>query len=250
MPRSPSSRSSSRTCSCAGRPAAGSGLCPFHAETQRLVQRATTTSASTTASAATPRATSSRSCRRSSTSTSSARSSGWPARAGIKLRYTTGGEGRDRQRRKVLVDAMEAAVEWYHQRLLTAPDARPARDYLRSRGIDGDVARRFQLGWAPDDWDALASALRRPDDVARETGLAFLNRRDRLQDAFRARVMFPIFNEVGDAVAFGGRVLPGSADPAKYKNSPETRDLRQVQDALRAELGQGRHREGRSGGRV
>ena len=77
------------------------------------------------------------------------------ARAGITLHYTSGGEGRDRQRRKQLVEAMAVAVEWYHQRLLTGADARPARDYLRSRGIDGDVARQFRLGWAPDDWDAL-----------------------------------------------------------------------------------------------
>ena len=58
--------------------------------------------------------------------------------------------------------------------------------------------------------------------MLRDTGLAFVNRRDRLQDTFRARLLFPIFNETGDAVAFGGRVLPGSTDPAKYKNSPET----------------------------
>jgi len=144
-------------------------------------------------------------------------------RAGIQLRYTSGGEGRDRQRRTVLVEAMGKAVAWYHRRLLEEPDARPARDYLRSRGITGELARRYQLGWAPDDWDALVKGLRLPDDVARDTGLAFVNRGGRLQDAFRARVMFPIFNEAGDAEAFGGRVVPGSADPAKYKNSPETR---------------------------
>ncbi len=61
-----------------------------------------------------------------------------------------------------------------------------------------------------------------PERVLRDTGLAFVNRRERLQDTFRARLLFPIFNEAGDAVAFGGRVLPGSTDPAKYKNSPET----------------------------
>ncbi len=143
-------------------------------------------------------------------------------RSGITLRYTTGGEGRDRQRRKRLVEAMAQAVEWYHQRLLTAADARPARDYLRARGIGGDVARQFRLGWAPDDWDTLVRESGLTDDLLRDAGLAFSNRRDRLQDAFRARVMFPIFNEVGEAVAFGGRVLPGSTDPAKYKNSPET----------------------------
>ena len=51
-------------------------------------------------------------------------------------------------------------MQWYHERLLAAPDAGPARDYLRSRGYDGDVVRRFRLGWAPDDWDAMAKALR------------------------------------------------------------------------------------------
>jgi DNA primase len=144
------------------------------------------------------------------------------AKAGITLRHTSGGEGRDRQRRKPLLEAVEAAVEWYHQRLLTAPDGRAAREYLRGRGIDGTIARRYRLGWAPDEWDALASSLQLPDKVLRDTGLAFLNRRDRLQDTFRARVVFPILNEVGEPVAFGGRVLPGSPDPAKYKNSPET----------------------------
>jgi len=144
------------------------------------------------------------------------------AKAGVQLRYTTGGEGKDRQRRKTLIDAMDTAVEWYHQRLLSAPDARPARDYLRSRGITGEVARQFRLGWAPDDWDALARGLGQSADVMKDTGLAFVNRRGSLQDSFRARVLFPIFNAEGDAVALGGRVLPGSTDPAKYKNSPET----------------------------
>ena len=117
---------------------------------------------------------------------------------------------------------MNSAVDWYHERLLTAPDARPARDYLRERGLAGDVARQFKLGWAPDDWDALARDLRLPADVLREVGLGFTNKAGRMQDSFRARVMFPIFSENGEPVAFGGRILPGSTDPAKYKNSSET----------------------------
>lgn len=147
-------------------------------------------------------------------------------RANVTLTYTTGGEGKDRQRRKQLIAAMEAAVEWYHQRLLTAPDAREARDYLRNRGLAGDVARHFRLGYAPDDWDALGSHLSaqgfRPD-VLQDVGLAFTNRSQRLQDSFRARVMFPIYTDAGEPVAFGGRILPGSSDPAKYKNSAESK---------------------------
>jgi len=143
-------------------------------------------------------------------------------RAGIQLRYTTGGESKERQRRKQLIEVVEQAATWFHERLLTAPDGRAAREYLRGRGLAGDVARRFRLGWAPDDWDALSRSLGVAPDLLRDAGLAFTNRSGRLQDAFRARVMFPITNESGDTVAFGGRVLPGSTDPAKYKNSPET----------------------------
>jgi DNA primase len=143
------------------------------------------------------------------------------ARSGITLRYTTAGEGKERQRRKRLVEAMTLAVDWYHERLLSAPDAAPARGYLRSRGYDGDVVRHYKLGWAPDEWDALSRALQLPDAVLRDTGLGFLNRRNRQQDSFRARVLFPISDVQGDPVAFGGRVLPGGEGP-KYKNSSDT----------------------------
>ena len=144
------------------------------------------------------------------------------AKAGIQLTYTTTGQSKERAQRKRLVDAMGTAVEWYHQRLLDAPDARAARDYLRSRGLAGDVAREFKIGWAPDDWDALAKGAGIAPELLRTTGLAFVNRRERMQDALRGRVLFPIFSENGEPVAIGGRVLPGSTDPAKYKNSPET----------------------------
>lgn len=144
------------------------------------------------------------------------------ARLGIELTYDSSDQGEGRKRRKALIEAMGKAVDWYHQRLLTSPDAATARGYLRSRGYDGDIVRTYKLGWAPDGWDTLCKALRLPDDVLRDTGLAFLNSRNRLQDSLRARVLFPIFDARGDAVAMGGRVLPGSTDPAKYKNSPST----------------------------
>ena len=145
------------------------------------------------------------------------------AKNNVQLRYTTGEAGdRQRHRRKQLVDAMGKAVEWYHQRLLDAPDAREARDYLRRRGLSGNVARSFKLGWAPDDWDAMSKEIAVAPDLLRDAGLAFNNKSGRLQDSFRARVLFPIYTENGDPVALGGRVLPGSSDPAKYKNSSET----------------------------
>ncbi len=144
-------------------------------------------------------------------------------RAGVELHYTTGaGAGKDRKRRQQLLEIMEKAVAWYEKRLLEAPDGRAARDYLRSRGITGEIARQFRLGWAPDDWDTLCREIGVADDLLRDVGLGFTNKRGRMQDSFRARVLFPIFDETGAPVAFGGRVLPGSDDPAKYKNSSET----------------------------
>jgi len=148
-------------------------------------------------------------------------------RAGIEL-HEDDSSGPARKERQEFLAAMDKAVAWYHERLLNSPDARPARDYLRSRGISGEVARQFHLGWAPDEWDALTSALNLSPKVLEGTGLGFVNKRDRRQDALRARLIFPIFDSSGKAIAVGGRILPGAPeDPdgyrqAKYKNSPET----------------------------
>ncbi|HWD53953.1 MAG TPA: DNA primase [Acidimicrobiales bacterium] len=149
-------------------------------------------------------------------------------RVGITL-HEDQEKGRDHQRRSELLDAMERAVAWYHDRLLRAPDAGPARDYLRSRGYDGEVVRQFRLGWAPDDWDALAKALKLPTKVLSDSGLGFINRRDRAQDFFRGRILFPICDPSGRPVALGGRILPpspGQRPPErpepKYKNSQES----------------------------
>jgi DNA primase len=151
-------------------------------------------------------------------------------RAGIEL-HEDANAGPARKERQETLAAMEKAVEWYHDRLLNGPDARPAREYLRARGINGEVARAFKLGWAPDEWDALASSLKFSEKVLLSTGLGFVNKRDRKQDALRARLIFPIFDPGGKAVAVGGRILPPPYGPserpdgrveAKYKNSPET----------------------------
>ena len=149
-------------------------------------------------------------------------------RAGVAL-HEDAEIGKDRKRRTELLDAVEKAVVWYHERLLRSPDAGRARDYLRSRGYDGDVVRRFRLGWAPDEWDALSKALRLPERVLTDSGLGFINRRGRAQDAFRARVLFPICDPSGRPVALGGRILPpvaGQPPPErpepKYKNSQES----------------------------
>ena len=154
-------------------------------------------------------------------------------RAGIQLhedREAGGGGGSGWRDKSVLYDAVERAVVWYHERLLSAPDAGRARDYLRSRGYDADTVREFRLGWAPDDWDQLVRSLSLPSEVATTSGLGFVNKAGRLQDAMRARVLFPILDPGGRSIAIGGRILPATEGRAptsdrvepKYKNTQET----------------------------
>ena len=139
-------------------------------------------------------------------------------RAGIQLRYTSLDESASRSRRKRLLEAVAKARDFYHQRLLDGRDAGPARNYLRTRGYDGDLVRRWKLGWAPGGWDGLARHLGLSDEDLRDSGLGLVNSRGGQYDFFRARVLFPIADERGDVVGFGGRVMPG-ADGPKYLNT-------------------------------
>jgi DNA primase len=143
------------------------------------------------------------------------------AQTGITLRYTDRAEGEGRKRKARLTEAVEQAVEWYHERLLNAPDAGPARAYLRQRGLDGVTVRQYRIGWAPDDWDQLARHLALDNKDLEQAGLGFVNSRGRQQDFFRARVLFPIFDAQGSPVGFGGRKMPG-ADGPKYRNTAQT----------------------------
>lgn len=142
---------------------------------------------------------------------------------GVTLRYTERGEDETRKRRAKLVDAVGRAVEWYHARLLESADAGEARKYLRARGFDGETVRRYKIGWAPADdkrWDLLCRFLKLSDDDLRASGLGAINSRGRQYDFFRGRVLFPIYDDRGEPVGFGGRILPGSDGP-KYKNTSD-----------------------------
>ncbi|MFV1999414.1 MAG: DNA primase [Acidimicrobiia bacterium] len=143
-------------------------------------------------------------------------------RAGVTL--TVDPEAaRRRSQRESLVEATTIAVEFYKERLKSAPDAGTARRYLRSRGYDGEVVEKFALGYSPDEWEELVGHLRDRDvrdDVMVKAGLASRSRRDTLIDRFRGRIMFPIYDVRGDAVGFGARVLEG--DGPKYLNSSES----------------------------
>lgn len=140
------------------------------------------------------------------------------SRAGITLRYTERDEGEGRRRQTRLFEVTESAAAWYHERLKSSPDAAAARKYLRGRGFDAEEVARFRIGWAPDGWDLMTRSLRIPLADLEATGLGFKNKAGRLQDFFRARILFPIMDERGRVVGFGGRKLP-DADGPKYQNS-------------------------------
>ena len=160
------------------------------------------------------------------------------ARAGIQLRYTSHDESAARNRRKRLLEAVEQARDFYHQRLLDGRDAGPARHYLRSRGYDGDLVRRWKIGWAPDGGEVLARYLRLSDEDLRDSGLGRINSRGRQYDFFRGRVLFPISDERGDVVGFGGRVMPDADGPKYLNTSAEAR----VYDKSRVLYGLHEHR--------
>ncbi len=151
-------------------------------------------------------------------------------KAGVTLHEDDARSGATK-RRGELYQAMERAIGFYHERLLSAPDAGRARDYLRQRGYDGTVVRQFRLGWAPDAWDELARHLKVAPEIFEAAGLGFTNKRGKLQDSFRNRVVFPICDTTGRPIAIGARILPlrpgEEPDPRrgpepKYKNSTET----------------------------
>jgi DNA primase len=149
------------------------------------------------------------------------------ARAGIAIRHdgaSSAAAQADHKRRQAMLDATAAAVAYYHDRLLRHPDAGAARQYLRSRGYDGETVRRFVLGWAPAGGQDLIRALDKPVGLLKALGLAHDGPSGRPQDTFRSRVIFPIFDTSTRPIALGGRILPGadtSAGP-KYRNSAES----------------------------
>ena len=124
-----------------------------------------------------------------------------------------------REKQATLTDVLEKAGEAYRKHLKSSPRA---IDYLKGRGVSGEIARQFGLGYAPEGWRSLASVFPNYDDpLLAESGLVIVNEdEDKRYDRFRDRVMFPIRNVKGECIGFGGRVL-GDEKP-KYLNSPET----------------------------
>ncbi len=135
-------------------------------------------------------------------------------------------DGQSGSQRQSLLESHTAACRFFEDLLWNENTGAAAREYLKRRGFNDETLHRFNVGLAVDSWDALlkgpvghkfgAETLLAAGLVkAREGGNGFY-------DTFRNRIMFPIRDTEGKIIAFGGRVVPGSEDPAKYLNSPET----------------------------
>ena len=125
-----------------------------------------------------------------------------------------------RQKQATLTDVLEKAALAYRSQLR---ESQRAIAYFKGRGVSGEVARNYGLGYAPEGWRNLASVFPQYDDpLLEESGLVIVNQDDgdKRYDRFRDRVMFPIRNVKGECIGFGGRVL--GDDKPKYLNSPET----------------------------
>ena len=148
-------------------------------------------------------------------------------KAGVTIEEESSAPGDDNRRalRQRLLELHKLAADWFHANLLRSPAGAAGRDYLKSREISADTAKNWRLGYAPDSRDALlkharAAGFKEPE--LRASGLFHGGEDKPLADRFRQRLMFPICNDYGEVIAFSGRVLPPSEDPAKYVNSPET----------------------------
>ncbi len=151
-------------------------------------------------------------------------------RTGFPLRYEEL-SSRERQaigERSRLVDATQAAQDFFARTLYT-DTGKVARDYLKARGFGPEDAKRFELGFAPNEWEAMSRALTAEGVKAEDliaVGVTVRNDRGGLRDRFRGRLMFPVHDPGGDVIGFGGRILDeldyGDFDPPKYLNSPET----------------------------
>lgn len=128
---------------------------------------------------------------------------------------------RRRSQRERLLDANKAAARWYHAQLWL-PENQRILDYLHKRGLDDGTIRKFGLGAAPEEWDALTRALEQQgytQDELRLAGLTVVKQETRF-DMFRSRAIFPIIGAQGQVLGFGGRAM-GDAQP-KYLNTSDT----------------------------
>jgi DNA primase len=131
-------------------------------------------------------------------------------------------ERRENQQRSALVEMHRETAAFFSRALHDSSEGKVAAAYLEDRGLDREAMKRFGLGFAPSSGDALLRFLKQkyPEKLLDVSGLVSRDQSGRAYDRFRRRIMFPIANEAGKVIAFGGRAM--GDDTPKYMNSPET----------------------------
>lgn len=146
-------------------------------------------------------------------------------RAGISLEeYTYQPSEEEKSISSQLYELHRLAIDLY-RKALKSPEGKTAREYLIKRGLDDETLNTFEIGYAPEAWDTLlkAALMKKFDEkLLISSGLVTESERKKKYDRFRNRIMFPVFDIRGNPVGFGGRVLTGDDQGAKYLNSPET----------------------------
>ena len=131
---------------------------------------------------------------------------------------------RQRRMRARVVEANTLATDYYHRKLCRDAAAGHVREYLKKRGFGIEIARAWQLGWAPPEFGELAQIARSRNMDDRLLAEAYLLGRGQrgLYPVFRDRLMFPIHNVRGEVVGFSGRIIVEGQDPRKYVNTADT----------------------------
>ncbi|MFO0780606.1 MAG: DNA primase [Candidatus Gracilibacteria bacterium] len=147
-------------------------------------------------------------------------------RTGVELQQYEMKHALPKGEKDQLLQVHELVTKFYIRQLWETPDGKKVLDYLHTRGLTDETIRRFQIGFAPDSFDATHSLLLKEGFSKKMlvlSGLALTQETtvDRIYDRFRGRLMFPISDHMGRVVAFGGRALKKDQEP-KYLNSPET----------------------------
>lgn len=146
-------------------------------------------------------------------------------KAGVQLPDYRPADPKEQSEKELLLRINDFAARYYHQVLLKDKRGARALEYLKNRGLTDGTIKKWQIGFAPDDFHALEQALAKKKVAIADlvkAGVSAKNERGQMYDRFRGRITFPIYNYNGETVGFSARILNDDNKSAKYVNSPET----------------------------
>lgn len=141
----------------------------------------------------------------------------------IELPETTGNNKQYAEVKQQVKESLQKTCEFYHNNLLTMPEAKPALEYLKNRGITSEIIEEYQLGYSPKGYAELQKHFDNQfkKEILEKAGLTVKTEKGDVVDRFRHRIMIPIRDESGSVIAFGARAIDSNQNP-KYLNSPDT----------------------------